>query len=449
MAEWLRRTSATEGELCQFLIDGSYEHHDLLLGQLLTQVDDNTHIIVVSAGGFSPAAFGSGNEGSCSIAKPMSRSSGLAVICGPEIRQNIVLGTGSILDLVPTILTLFGLPFGKDMSGGPRTELFESPIPAETTETWESLASESAIVERETETTSEGDLSDQMSHQRVKHLLALEYLDPLDMTAREAVLHCERTAVLNRAISLLDTGLISEATTVLEQLTREHPNWYSTRSLLAETYYRGTRLKDARKVIDDLRCQGYEYPQLYLLATAVEIDNRQFDLAMQELHCARRGSILPFGWSVLEGNIHLRRGELEAAEAAFQKSVAAEGSTVDVLDGLAAVKLRTGDFESAALFALDALAMDMRHARSHYHLAVALYFLEKPHEALQALSSWSAVEPTAAAPYRWMARIHERQLDNPIEAESHRKRGTAIIRRRRQLMRHSQAEGTSAPSSAE
>ena len=82
--------------------------------------------------------------------------------------------------------------------------------------------------------------------------------------------------------------------------------------------------------------------------------------------------------------------------------------------------------------ALDALAQEMRFGRAHYHLAVALLHLDKPQEALRALESWAAVEPQAAAPYRWMARVYEQQLDDLPHAVASRAKGREVVRRRRE-----------------
>ena len=102
----------------------------------------------------------------------------------------------------------------------------------------------------------------------------------------------------------------------------------------------------------------------------------------------------------------LRKRNFAAAETAFRSSIERDGPTLQSLDGLAAVNLDLGRYEEAAVNALDALAQEMRFGRAHYHLAVALLHLDKPHEALRALESWAAVEPQAAAPYRWMARVY-------------------------------------------
>lgn len=156
---------------------------------------------------------------------------------------------------------------------------------------------------------------------------------------------------------------------------------------------------------------------------------------------------MPPGLSLLAGNIHLRNRDFPAAERTFQQSLEYDGPSAAALVGLASVNLHLGEYEEAAVYALDALEKDMRLGKAHYHLAAALYFLNKPQEAIQALSSWAAVEPHAAAPYRWMARVYRLLLQNLPQAEACLHQGKAVIRRRRHTLKRAEDASitTSAP----
>jgi tetratricopeptide (TPR) repeat protein len=290
--------------------------------------------------------------------------------------------------------------------------------------------------------------NDQAIDKEYEYLVELGYTDPIDVAASEAAFQCQRTTTLNRAISLIDAGLLDQATAVLEELTRRNPDWYHSRSLLAESYLRGRQCFAARKEVDWLTCHGFEKPQLYLLSAAIEIADRQYDRALEVLCCARRGTAMPLGLSLLAGTIHLRKCDFPAAARSFQQSLEHDGASAAALDGLAAVKLHLGEYEDAALYALDALEKDMRLSKAHYHLAVALYFLNKPEGALQALNSWAALEPRAAAPYRWMARVYRMLLANPSQAEVCLDQGYTVIRYRHHLREQARVEDTLIPTSA-
>ena len=245
----------------------------------------------------------------------------------------------------------------------------------------------------------------------VEHLIELGYVDPQDLAAKQAVEQC-RADYRIQSSGLFDgrRPTFTGHRRSWNDLRTQHPDWLNSRSLLAEAYYRANQRQSARAEIDWLMCQGVEQPQLYCLSGAVEFADRQFDLALEELRCAGRAGVKLPGLNALEGNIHLRRRDIAAAEAAFRSAIDFEGPTHQSLDGLAAVNLHRQRYEEAAISALDALEKDMRFGRAHYHLAVALLHLDKPHEALRALESWAAVEPQSAAPFRWMAHVSERSL---------------------------------------
>lgn len=451
LANWLRCLSPTATELCEPLIASCYEHHDLLLGQLLSQMNNNTHVMVVSATGNTSATTSENiNANTHSMLGSVPRNNGLAAIAGPGVSHRVGISPRSILDLAPTILTLLGVPYGKDMAGRPLEDLFEGDFVPEAIETWESRSSaETCQSEHELASLKRDTGSDLSENQEVEHLTELGYTDPCDVAAIEAAMHCQRTATLNMAISLVDTGLFAQATTVLEQLTQQHPDWFLSRSLLAEAYYRGRHRSAAKEEIERLKCHGFENPQLYLLSAALELADRRFDRALEELCCARRGKAAPPGSSLMVSNIYLRKRDFPAAEEAFQQSIEYDGPTAPALDGLASIKLQLGEYEEAAVYALDALEKDMRLGKAHYHLAVALYFLNKPQEAIQALNSWAAVEPYAATPYRWMARVYRQLLQNLSQAEACLHQGKAIIRRRRRSREMARVEDTSILTSAQ
>ena len=224
-----------------------------------------------------------------------TRNNGLAVISGPEVCRQAGIMPRSLLDIAPTILTLFGIPRGKDMSGRPLADLFAGGLVAEVIETWDSPSSKGAFpCELEVAACSEDTAKGISSDRETQHLAELGYVDPLDVAASEAALHCERTTTLNRAISLMDAGLPAQAARVLEQLIQQQPEWYHSHSLLAETYYQAGHLQAARNEIDWLTCHGFENPQLYLLSAAIEVADRRYERALEELSCASGQTCAPW-----------------------------------------------------------------------------------------------------------------------------------------------------------
>ena len=53
------------------------------------------------------------------------REHGVFLIAGPGIKKDALVHGATLLDVTPTILTVFGLPVGEDMDGEPLTDCFE------------------------------------------------------------------------------------------------------------------------------------------------------------------------------------------------------------------------------------------------------------------------------------------------------------------------------------
>ncbi len=60
-------------------------------------------------------------------------------MAGPKIAKDKLIFGSTLLDVTPTILTLFGLPVGEDMDGRVLTEAFETEPELETITSWDEV----------------------------------------------------------------------------------------------------------------------------------------------------------------------------------------------------------------------------------------------------------------------------------------------------------------------
>ena len=106
--------------LYQNVINTTYEFHDLMLGTLMQLAGDDTTIIIVSDHGFHPDHLRP-KELPNEPAGPADehRPFGMFAALGPGIKKDELVFGASLLDITPTILTLLGLPIGRDMDGKP------------------------------------------------------------------------------------------------------------------------------------------------------------------------------------------------------------------------------------------------------------------------------------------------------------------------------------------
>jgi predicted AlkP superfamily phosphohydrolase/phosphomutase/tetratricopeptide (TPR) repeat protein len=116
-------------ELYQNVVSMAYQFHDRMLGTLLEKAGKDTTVVLMSDHGFHPDHLRPASIPDIPAGPAIEhRDFGILAISGPDIKRNALLYGASVLDVVPTLLTLFGLPVGEDMDGKVLSQVFaETP----------------------------------------------------------------------------------------------------------------------------------------------------------------------------------------------------------------------------------------------------------------------------------------------------------------------------------
>lgn len=169
------------------LIPSIQEHNDRYLAQLLSKVDEDTIVFVVSDHGFQASGvltesikakdYKTAREeaeklGQLALMQPgMHHLDGIFMAQGPYIKKGFQL-KASVYDLAPTILALMGLPVADNLEGRVLTEMIEPAFfekhPLKTIDSYERLLGRELIPLPED--ASDGAVMD--------HIKALGYVDP-------------------------------------------------------------------------------------------------------------------------------------------------------------------------------------------------------------------------------------------------------------------------------
>ncbi|MFZ9692485.1 MAG: alkaline phosphatase family protein, partial [Phycisphaerales bacterium] len=198
--------SEEDFEIYSGVVEAGYRMHDLMLGAMLELAGKDTTVILLSDHGFHPDHLRPEHI-PVEPAGPAieHRTYGIFVAKGPGIRKGGEIAGASVLDLCPTVLSLYGLPVGRDMDGKPLVTIFENPPEVASIESWESVPGQSGMHRPE------AILDSVQSAEAMKQLVELGYIEEPNEDTGVAVKETVRELRYNLAQSYMDAGRLAEA----------------------------------------------------------------------------------------------------------------------------------------------------------------------------------------------------------------------------------------------
>ncbi len=211
--------SDSDFEIYSGVVESGYRMHDLMLGAMLSLAGEDTTVILLSDHGFHPDHLRPEHI-PVEPAGPAieHRSYGIFVAKGPGIRKGGEIAGASVLDLCPTILSLYGLPVGRDMDGKPLVTIFEDPTEVATIESWEDVPGKSGMHPPDAM------LDSVQSAEAMKQLVELGYIEEPNEDTGVAIKETVRELRYNLAQSFMDAGRLGEAAEILEEIWNDYPD---------------------------------------------------------------------------------------------------------------------------------------------------------------------------------------------------------------------------------
>jgi tetratricopeptide (TPR) repeat protein/arylsulfatase A-like enzyme len=239
--------SEADFEMYKDVVASGYRYHDMMLGTLLKLAGADTTVILMSDHGFHPDHLRPSRIPDEPAGPAVEHSRyGIFVMKGPGIRRDERIYGANLLDVTPTILTLFGLPAGADMAGKPLLDAFaDRPRPA-VIPSWDDVPGEDGrhpanLVIDPVE-----------SREALAQLVALGYVEDPGEDKTRAAANAIRELNYNLALSYADADRWGEAVTLLEALWAEYPDEIRFATYLAHGYRRLGRLDDARRLFGEI-----------------------------------------------------------------------------------------------------------------------------------------------------------------------------------------------------
>jgi tetratricopeptide (TPR) repeat protein len=462
-------------EIYHPVIESAYCFHDAMLGTLLALAGEETTVILVSDHGFHPDRLRPQhlpNEPTGPAAE--HRPFGIVALKGPGIKADEVLYGSSLLDITPTILSLFGLPVGQDMDGKVLATAFITPPIVTWIDSWDQVPGDAAQHPPDLR------VDAVESQAAIEHLAELGYIEELNPDEAEQVKETVRELRYNLAQSYAGANLDQEAIPIFAELWEAWPEEGRFGTRLFQSLLALNRCEEARQVLTKLRerkaltvTQATE--RLTQLLDRLK-DKEPSDYSPAERRTVQKlqGKIITnqAAFAFFEGSLLAAEGSYEAALAqleqakgvqthhlpslyhqigevyAAQKNWSQAESHLchaleydpvnpDILLSLSQIYLRQHRNQEALEQGMAAIGLQFHNPIAHFCCGVAFQRLGQVQEAEQALCLAVAQNPIFPAAHRRLSLLYHWHKPDLEKAALHRR----LSRQSRQRLRLAR-EGT-------
>jgi len=478
-------------EIYKDVVNGAYRFHDMMLETLLNLAGPEATVLLVSDHGFHsdhlrPRGIPAEPAGPAVQHRPF----GIFCMKGQHVQQDERIYGATLLDVTPTILTLFGLPVGADMDGRVLVQAFEEPPQIARIPSWEQELGECGM--------HPSDLRmDPAAAQAVlQQFVALGYIQPPSEDQSKAVASAVREANYNLARDYLDCGRPDDALPLLEDLAKNDPKQTRFQMHLAQCYLALSRRAEAKQILEALitadlnppeaeavkaeqpdqaeaaqvaeNAQQAESPRALVPETArtetteaaapetvtpetptspekpsnprpwadllmgvIHFEEGNMDAALASLLKAEQSDPRLPNLHLRIGETYLRQKHTDDADRAFQQALDIDGDSPEAHLGLAMVRLRQRRNEEAAEQALLAVGLQHFLPLGHFYLGVALARLGHRQRAMLAFETCLSMLPGLVAAHRWLAALHSQPGGDLDKAIRHRSLYAQLMQQRK------------------
>ena len=465
-------------ELYHNVVSMAYQFHDEMLGTLLEKAGQDSTVILISDHGFHPDHLRAASIPDIPAGPAIEhRDFGILAIGGPGIKKGELLHGPSVLDVTPTILTLYGLPVGEDMDGRVLSQAFVKTPNIASIPSWEEVPGADGRHPPHAR------LDPVAAHEALEQMIALGYIErpdenrevAVDKTIRElrynlgeayqdddrhveahqvfTELHaadpdeqrfvvrlfvsCQALGLdeeMRRIVDDLDgrrRALFEEAETKIEALRkvavqRAHER-KETEADEAQTEKAGTEPEsllsdDERRELSRWRnLARYHPPVTDYLKGQVLIAEKRYTEALAALERVAETHLLRPGLLLQTADLYLRLGRWCDAQQVYEKALAIDPDNAHAHIGVCRVALRRRKFSVAAHSALDALQRIYDYPLAHFLLGQALAGMKEYERAAEAFRAAISFNPNFPEAHVRLAALLEKRLGEAESAREHRR----------------------------
>ncbi len=398
-------------ELYHKVVSMAYQFHDRMLGALLEKAGEDVTVMLLSDHGFHPDHLRPAAIPNVPAGPAIEhRDFGIFAMRGPGIKKGAPVHGASVLDVAPTILTLFGLPVGEDMDGKVLAQAFVEVPQIESVTSWEDIAGADGRHPPHTR------LDPLAAHAALEQMIALGYIERPDEDAEVAVRTTIRELRYNLGESYQDAGRHLEAHAIFSELyVADHAANDGDRRFAMRLFVSAQalgRIEEMRSIAGDL--EHSQSPVVDYLTAQILTAEKRYAEALAVL-----GSVPGALLETAELYVRLRRWH--DAQAAYEQALEIDPDNALGHLGLCRVALRRRKFSLAAHAALDALQRIQHDPQAHFLLGLALTSMQQYQGAAEAFRAAISFNPNYPEAHIRLAGLLEKHLGDVGTAREHRR----------------------------
>lgn len=418
-------------EMYREVMTSAYRFHDLMLGRLLELAGPEATVVLCSDHGFQSGLMRPYDDPREPAGPTFwHRDFGVLVMKGPGIKRDERIYGANLLDIAPTLLTLAGLPVGRDMDGKPLLEALHNPAAPTPIPSWDDVPGRDGRHPPGTR----WEMTDQDAESLVRQFAALGYIDEPTADRQKDGENSEIEGRYNLAQVHLSAGRWPDAIGLLEGLVAARA--WETRYIhqLANAYLKGGWFRAAEELLAQAYPPESADSNIPLVVRLMRAKAR-LGRGDREGAAARLADMMPRMlrhptlW-VESGWLWFELGRLAEAEQCFRRAVELENDTAAAWQGLSSVHLRRRENGAAIDAALEAVQRLHHLPVAHLNLGIGLAREGQTSEALVALRRAVGMQPGLVAAHRWLAALHATRQPDSFLAGAHRNDAHRLSRER-------------------
>ncbi len=395
------------------VVISGYKFHDMMLERLLQLAGPDVTVMLISDHGFHPDHLRPIELPKEPAAPALEHSPyGIFVLNGPGVKKDERIYGASILDVTPTLLTLYGLPVGADMDGNVLVNAFEEPIIPEKVESWDNIPGNSG------QHPADKQEDPYAAAEALEQLIELGYIERPNENVEKAIKQTVNENNYYLARSYMNGRKYAEAAEILEKLVAENPgvNRYAMR--LAHAYQSMNKVAETREVLSKIKNvnQGRESISMRVMEGNLLLIENKPKLAMELFEAIEQEMPNASRVHMQLGRCYIALKRWQKAETAFLKELEHDPGNASAHHGLGISYLRKGKYEEAIDSFLNCVGLTYFFPFAHYHLGEALYKLGDYERSAEALEVCIKMAPGVNKARQLLSTIYAEHLQKPEEA---------------------------------